>query len=46
MTNLLRFYTNILEIVETGGQIDAVYSDLKKAFDSININILIKKLRN
>jgi hypothetical protein len=35
-----------LEFIKIGGQIDAIHTDLKKTFDSVNINLLIIKLRN
>jgi sarcosine oxidase/L-pipecolate oxidase len=44
LTNLMTFYTDLLHSVSNGVQVDAVYTDIKKAFDTININILIDKL--
>lgn len=41
---MLLFYS--LNSVESGGQIYSIYTDLKKAFDSVNINRLILKLGN
>jgi len=29
---------------ETGGQVDAVFTGLRKAFDSVNLKILLNKL--
>lgn len=32
--------------VSTGGRVDTIYTDLRKAFDSVNHRLLIKKLEN
>ncbi|XP_050520711.1 uncharacterized protein LOC126894076 [Daktulosphaira vitifoliae] len=32
-------------IVENGGQVDVIYTDLKKAFDTVDITILLCKLK-
>lgn len=45
ITNLLVFYTNLISTVQEKGQIDAVYTDLGKAFDSVNHCTLIMKLK-
>ncbi len=43
-TNLL-IYTNYLsEALENGSQVDAVYTDFSKAFDSVNHELLLEKL--
>jgi len=44
VTNLLTFYTDLVSIVQKKGQVYAVYTDLRKAFDSVDYNILIHKL--
>ncbi|VVC41532.1 Hypothetical protein CINCED_3A001965 [Cinara cedri] len=49
LTNTLVFYSYLVEIVEFGGQIDAIYTDLHKAFDKeaiqLTINIFIDILK-
>lgn len=46
LTNLLEYSYFLANNIKNGGQIDVVYTDLKKAFDKINHIALIKKLRN
>ncbi|XP_050527790.1 uncharacterized protein LOC126897890 [Daktulosphaira vitifoliae] len=41
ITNLLVFYTNIVSTVTNGGRVDAIYTDMKKAFDTVNHKVLI-----
>jgi hypothetical protein len=38
------YYYDLVQSVSNGVQIDAIYTDIKKAFDTINIDILINKL--
>ncbi|KAL1446865.1 hypothetical protein WDU94_012338 [Cyamophila willieti] len=45
-TNLVSFYQFLTESVEDGKQIDCVQTDFSKAFDKVNINILIAKLQS
>jgi len=44
MTNLLVYYTDLVSLVSKGIQVDALYTDIKKAFDSVDHSILLKKL--
>ena len=44
-TNLLLYHDYLCSAVEDGAQVDSIYTDFKKAFDSVNHNILIRKLR-
>lgn len=44
-TNLLCFYSDILKSIEAGLQVDVLYTDIQKAFDSVNHELLIHKLK-
>lgn len=43
-TNLLRFTSGSIRHLEEGKQVDAIYTDLKAAFDKIDHGILLRKL--
>lgn len=43
-TNLVQFTSSCLKSMEKEGQVDAVYTDLKSAFDRVNHQILLAKL--
>ena len=43
-TNLLCFYSDILETIENGLRVDVLHTDIQKAFDSVNHDLLIHKL--
>jgi hypothetical protein len=45
ITNLLVYYTNIVSIISKGTQVDAVYTDIRKAFDGVDLSILLNKIR-
>jgi hypothetical protein len=45
-TNLLCFYSNLIRFVESGLQVDTIYTDFSKAFDTVSHSILIDKLKN
>ena len=42
-TNLLTFTTYIFSNLESGFDVDCIFTDMTKAFDRVNINILISK---
>lgn len=44
-TNLVYFTSSVLNSFERGCQVDTVYTDFSKAFDSVNHNVLIHKLK-
>ena len=44
ISNLSQFTQYCVETLDTGGQIDVIYTDLTKAFDQISHDILIQKL--
>lgn len=43
-TNLLNFMTVVVPAVDAGGQVDVAYFDFKKAFDTVDNDILLGKL--
>lgn len=43
-TNLITFTNFASEIIDSGGQMDVVYTDFAKAFDTVNHDVLLKKL--
>lgn len=43
-TNLALYVSSILDNMQNGGQVDAVYTDFAKAFDRVNHQILLRKL--
>lgn len=45
-TNLTVFHSLLLEYVESESQVHVIYTDLNKAFDSINHSVLLKKLKH
>ena len=44
ISQLLRYYDDMLTKLEEGGEVDAIYLDFSKAFDKVDHNILLKKL--
>lgn len=44
-TNLISFYQFLTSVLDQGDQVDVLYSDFSKAFDKVNINILITKMQ-
>jgi hypothetical protein len=42
-TNLLCFYSDIIEPIKAGLQVDVLYTDIQKAFESVNHELLIHK---
>lgn len=45
-TNLLQFPSFAITAIELGAQVDTIYFDFAKAFDRVNILILLRKLRS
>ena len=46
LTNLLVFFDHITQKLDDGEEIDVCYLDFQKAFDSVNHQLLIKKLKS
>lgn len=44
-TNLITFTNYALKVIESGSQIDAIYTDIRKAFDRVKHRYLLQKLR-
>jgi hypothetical protein len=44
VTNLLSFWNYVIDAIEEGSQVDAIYTDFSKAFDSVTHTYLIHKL--
>ena len=45
LTQLLSYWDNMLERVEDGGGVDAIYLDFSKAFDKVEHGVLLHKLK-
>ena len=45
ISQLLYYYNGILELLESGSYVDAVYINFAKAFDKVDHYILLKKWR-
>jgi len=45
LTQLLGHYDNIVNLLETGHNVDVVYLDFSKAFDKVDFNILLTKAK-
>lgn len=43
-SNLLVYHEHIMDCLKSGFAMDAIYTDFAKAFDKLNISILLKKL--
>ena len=46
LTQLLAHHDNVLNLLEQGYNVDVVYLDFEKAFDKVDHNILLQKLKN
>ena len=46
LTQLLEYFTEIHDIIDSGNPVDAIYLDCKKAFDTVPHKRLIKKLES
>ena len=44
LSQLLSHYDRILELLETGGNVDVIYIDFAKAFDKVDFGITLNKL--
>lgn len=44
ITNLLTYEETLLEALESGYQVDVIYTDFSKAFDRVDHSIMLKKL--
>ena len=42
-SNLVAYHKYLMDTIEKGGQVDAIYTDISKAFDTINHAVLIRK---
>lgn len=45
-SNLISFYQFLISSLDQGCQVDVIYTDFSKAFDKVNVNILISKLHS
>lgn len=45
-TNLIEYVSYAVNVIESGSQLDAVYTDLTKAFDRVRHSLLVRKLKD
>ena len=46
LTQLIDHYDRVLHQCKTGANVDVIYLDFAKAFDKVNHNILLSKIKN